>query len=377
VVPKARADPGIKANRSSGQGAEDFRHGQFFPVDFQNQPLNDRQENEEPKMADSFRPKKPFLKWAGGKTKLISAIKPLLPVGEFRLIEPFVGAGAVFLNTEYRANLLCDSNGDLISLYRVLCQLGAKFVRQCEELFAPENNREDKFYRFRGEFNKAGDPQRRAALFVYLNRHCYNGLCRYNQAGQFNTPFGSYERPYFPREEMLDFAVRLRSASLSAQNFRTSMSAAATGDVVYCDPPYVSLTATSKNFTDYASGGFSIEDQKSLAACAVEAARRGAIVVISNHDTGLTRQLYQDASLIVPVLVSRTISCDGSSRRRASELIAVFKPKSVGAQPDARAVGGSREGSLPPEHKGAPKKSSCRMRSIDSPFQLRIFGETE
>lgn len=279
-------------------------------------------------MAEPFRPRKPFLKWAGSKTKLVTALKPLLPAGRFRLLEPFVGAGAGFLNTDYPANVLCDSNAGLIRLYQVLQQQGGKFVRQCASLFTPENNRADRFYALRAEFNREGDPERRAALFVYLNRHCYNGLCRYNQDGRFNTPFGRYERPYFPRDEMLEFAARLDSATLKVQDFRVSLSEAKSGDVVYCDPPYVPLSPTA-NFTSYASGGFSPEDQNDLAARSMEAARRGATVVVSNHDTELTRRLYQQASQIVPVLVSRTISCDGENRGRAKELIAVFTAAST------------------------------------------------
>jgi len=277
-------------------------------------------------MADELPRKRPFLKWAGSKTKLVGSIKPLLPLGEFRLVEPFVAAGAVFVNTEYRRNLLCDSNTDLICLYQVLHEHGAKFVKECERLFILENNQEDKFYELRNEFNFGGDAERHAALFLYLNRHCYNGLCRYNQDGQFNVPFGRYDNPYFPREEMLAFAARLKSATIKTQDFRVCLWESGEGDVVYCDPPYIPLSTTS-NFTDYASGGFSIEDQQDLAASAMEAARRGAFVVISNHDTTVTRRLYAAAAEIRSVLVSRTISCDGSNRGKAKEIIAVFRPE--------------------------------------------------
>jgi DNA adenine methylase len=307
-------------------------------------------------MAETFRLKKPFLKWAGSKTKLVTALKPLLPVGECRFIEPFVGAGAVFLNTDYPANLLCDSNADLICLYRVLQQQGGKFVQQCAKLFTPENNREDRFYAFRAEFNQAGEAERRAALFVYLNRHCYNGLCRYNQDGQFNTPFGRYERPYFPREELLEFAARLNSATLKVQDFRVSLSDAKDGDVVYCDPPYVPLSATA-NFTGYASGGFSLEDQRDLAAGSIEAARRGATVIVSNHDTPLTRRLYQAASRIVPVLVSRTISCDGENRGKAREIIAVFNAASPALLNVAPRIAEPSSGSVSPQ----PEQPGHRM----------------
>src|SRR5688572_13598849 len=149
--------------------------------------------------------RKPFLKWAGSKTKLISFLKPYLPEGDYRYVEPFVGSGAVFLNTDYSKNLLCDSNEDLISLYKILKSEKRSFIKSCEGLFSKANNTDTRFYTLREEFNKSSHGERRAALFVYLNRHCYNGLCRYNSAGQFNTPFGKYSGPYFPRTEMLAF----------------------------------------------------------------------------------------------------------------------------------------------------------------------------
>jgi DNA adenine methylase len=274
-------------------------------------------------IADVIQVKKPFLKWAGGKTKVVPVLKPLLPCGRGRLIEPFVGAGALFLNTEYPNSFLCDSNADLMCVYAFLQEHSAKFIQECGNLFTPENNQEERYYQLRAEFNQQGEPERHAALFVYLNRHAFNGLCRFNRTGQFNVPFGLYDKPYFPREEMETFAARLQTAFLEIQDFRVTLAQSGDDDVVYADPPYVPLSATA-NFTDYASGGFSLEDQKDLAACAIQAAQRGATVIISNHDTPLTRELYQDASQIITLQVRRNISCDGNNRGKAKELIAVF-----------------------------------------------------
>lgn len=268
---------------------------------------------------------KPFLKWAGAKTKLVGSLKPVLPAGAFRLVEPFVGAGAVFLNSGYGANVLCDSNADLIFVYRILQRDGDSFVTRCQGLFTPKNNSAERFYELRAEFNAGANPERRAALFVYLNRHCYNGLCRYNQKGVFNTPFGRYTKPYFPGCEMKEFARKLQKAEVVAQDFRATFLKVQRGDVVYCDPPYIPLSATA-NFTGYASGGFSAKDQADLASCCVNAAKAGATVIISNHDSPLARTLYQAASSIIPVQVTRTISCDGENRGKVNELIAVFAP---------------------------------------------------
>jgi len=229
----------------------------------------------------------------------------------------------VFLNTRHEDNLLADSNPHLISLFSQLKEDGEEMVQQCKRLFTSKNNREHRYYELREEFNTSNDPVRRSSLFVYLNRHCYNGLCRFNKQGKFNTPFGQYERPYFPEQEMLAFAEKLQSATAKCQDFRLTIAEAGPRDVVYCDPPYVPLSNTA-NFTDYAAGGFSAKDHQDLAALCVETAQRGASVLISNHDTPFTRNLYHEAKEIVPVLVSRTISCNGENRKKARELIAVF-----------------------------------------------------
>jgi DNA adenine methylase len=265
---------------------------------------------------------KPFLKWAGAKTQLVRKLRPHFPLGNHRFIEPFVGSGAVFLNSPYRSSLLSDSNQHIIDLYSVLKKKPSKFISQCKEFFTPENNAEAVYYELREEFNACEDVERRAAIFVYLNRHCFNGLCRYNQKGRFNTPFGRYSRVYFPEVEMLKFAEKLTTAELQMSDFRLVLSKARRGDVVYCDPPYVPLTKTA-SFTSYASGGFSAQDQEELTKHVIEASERGAVVIVSNHDTKFTRSMYRQANLF-DVLVSRTISCDGQNRTKAKEIIAVF-----------------------------------------------------
>ena len=266
---------------------------------------------------------RPFLKWAGAKTKVIPALLPMLPAGARRFIEPFIGSGAVFLNTNYRTNLLSDSNEDIISLYSVLKLQGEEFIESCRRLFVPSNNDEAQFYRLRDEFNACSDVERRAALFVYLNRHCFNGLCRYNQKGEFNTPFGRYTAPRLPEDAMRTFAQKLEHAELEHRDFREVIKEAAAGDVVYCDPPYVPLSA-SASFTSYSAGGFLPQDQQDLAELCEKAAARGAVVLVSNHDIPFTRSLYKNADEVVAILVSRSISCDGENRNKAMELIARF-----------------------------------------------------
>lgn len=266
---------------------------------------------------------KPFLKWPGGKYRLRDRILSALGRGN-RLIEPFAGSAAVFLNAGYEANLLADSNPDLIRVYTQLIRHGNKFIRDTAELFVPENNTEKRYYALRDEFNACKNDRKRAALFIYLNRHCYNGLCRYNSKGVFNTPFGRYRRPRLPEGEMNDFIRVGSGAVFECADYQDTMGLAKEGDVVYCDPPYVPLSATSY-FTDYHVGGFNWDDQVLLADKAAQLAESGIRVVISNHDTKKVKELYKERNAtIVTFDVRRMISCDTANRNKVSELLAIF-----------------------------------------------------
>jgi len=263
-----------------------------------------------------------FLKWAGGKYSLIDDIRRHLPEGDL-LVEPFVGAGSVFLNTDYPRYLLNDINPDLIDLYRLLQQQPDRFINDAREYFTASMNGEACYYHLRSRFNECSDPYERAVLFLYLNRHGYNGLCRYNSKGGFNVPFGSYKRPYFPERELYWFAEKAQRAQFVCESYVDTFSKAGSGAVIYCDPPYAPLSTTAK-FTTYSADGFGLDDQALLARVAREtAAARNIPVLISNHDIPLTRELYRDARLNV-VRVQRTISRHGHTRQPVDELLALF-----------------------------------------------------
>jgi len=265
---------------------------------------------------------RPFLKWAGNKYRVLSHIRRRLPAGE-RLVEPFAGSGALFLNSDYDAYLLADSNPDLILLYNTLKTEGEDFIRYARTFFAPRYNTPEQYYALREKFNRARQSRHKAALFVYLNRHGYNGLCRYNASGGFNVPFGRYRRPYFPEAEMRAFHDKARRAEFRVQSFETTLEQTCTGDVVYCDPPYVPLSL-SASFTAYSRGGFDLEQQHLLARLAAKTATRGIPVLISNHDTPFTRKAYAAARSLDRFSVHRSISCNISRRRAAGELLALF-----------------------------------------------------
>jgi DNA adenine methylase len=265
---------------------------------------------------------KPFLKWAGGKYRVLKHIEKVLPKGK-RLVEPFLGSGAVFLNTSFESYLLSDSNSDLINLFNQLKNDGPHFIKLTKKYFNDKFNTEESFYEQRALFNKTSDIELRSALFIYLNRHCFNGLCRYNKKGEFNVPYGRYKTPYFPEIEMREFCLKSKNAIFVSKDFRETMNEAVKGDIVYCDPPYVPLSATS-NFTDYASGGFDLEDQKDLVDLAVSLKKKKIPVLISNSDTKWTKDHYKSASINY-FEVQRFISADSSKRNKAGEILALFK----------------------------------------------------
>lgn len=265
-----------------------------------------------------------FLKWAGGKYSLVEQIQHRLPEGN-KLIEPFVGAGSVFLNTDYPKYLLNDINPDLINLYKIVKAKPKSFVRDAKSLFVQKNNDKVQYYGLRQEFNNSTDPYYRSLLFLYLNRHGFNGLCRYNLSGLFNVPFGDYQKPYFPEDEIYYFSEKASRAVFICQDYAQVFRRARKGDVIYCDPPYAPLSDTA-NFTSYASGGFDVNAQAKLARLAERAAfKRQIPVLISNHDTELTRKLYDEAEQSF-VHVKRSISQNGATRGRAAEVFAYYRP---------------------------------------------------
>ena len=264
---------------------------------------------------------KPFLKWAGNKYPIIDRIQRLLPDGQ-RLLEPFIGSGAVFLNTDYDSYLLTDNNPDLINIYQHLKDEGEVFIRYCKRFFTDQYNNAETYYKRREEFNRTKNLRKKAALFLYLNRHGYNGLCRYNSKGGYNVPFGRYKRPYFPAKEMLAFHLKAQRAEFRLADFSTCMQQARAGDVIYCDPPYYPLSP-SASFTAYSAGGFSELQQHQLAQLARDCRQRQIPVLISNHNTQFTLDVYSDAQL-ASFKVRRYISCHGNKRGLAGELLALY-----------------------------------------------------
>lgn len=262
-----------------------------------------------------------FLKWAGSKFTLLSRILGSLPKGS-RFVEPFAGSGVVFLNTDYPRYLLAETNSDLITLFQYIQEEGEQFIEDARRYFVNQNTAQA-YAQLRREFNESSDPRLRSLLFIYLNRHGYNGLCRYNQRGLYNVPFGRHTYTAFPEKALRHFYQKSQHTQFLEADFRTTFSMATPGDVIYCDPPYVPLTKTAY-FSSYTRHPFTEIEQIALADMAMQAASKGITVIISNHDTAFTRYHYRHANL-QSFPVRRLISCKSGQRIAVNELLAVFQ----------------------------------------------------
>ncbi|EPD0805471.1 Dam family site-specific DNA-(adenine-N6)-methyltransferase [Escherichia coli] len=251
------------------------------------------------------------LKWVGGKNRIMDTLKAHLPEADC-LVEPFVGGASVFMNTRYSRCILGDSNGALINFWRAARGNTDSLIDEAKDLFLEHNNRAD-YLAIRNTFNaenhaflSTGISDRRklrlAAMFLYLNRHCFNGLFRVNGKGDFNVPFGSYSKHYFPEREIRAFADKANSTRtlLVHGDFRKTLSCAShlfsMGNTlcVYCDPPYLPFSGRD-NFTAYGKP-FTKDDHIRLRAALDRLSQEtGGMtsITISNSDTPETRRIYQ------------------------------------------------------------------------------------
>jgi DNA adenine methylase len=268
-----------------------------------------------------------ILKWAGNKTSIMPQLKKHLPAGP-RLVEPFAGSCAVMMATDYPHYLVADINADLINLYKKAAHHSEELI-QVAWVFFSEDNSAEKYYENRLRFNEDTSltALERAALFLYLNRHCYRGLCRYNQSGKFNVPYGNYKNSYFPHAEILTFAEKAVRATFICASYDETLAMLQPGDVVYCDPPY------DGTFSGYHTAGFSDDDQYDLASILVRRSSEGHPIIVSNSDTRLIRSFYRKFTLH-RISTKRSIGVAAGEGKKADELIAVLKPKvCVGVDP--------------------------------------------
>ena len=270
-------------------------------------------------MTTPDRPVRPVVKWLGNKVRIAKKIADVLPVGQ-RLVEPFVGSGAIFINTRYDRYLLSDKNHDLINLYKILQRDGDRFIHLCQRYFTPEYDNKPTYKNMLGVYRYDDiDDTTRAAIYLYLNRHGFRGKMVYTKKGLLKCSYGN-NRPYFPENEMREFHKKSQHAEFVVAGFEETMSRTVAGDVVYCDPPYSPLGNSDEHFVGYTTDGFGADDHARLVSLAEQCADRGVYVVISNHDTESTRDLYSGATQIDTLQVGRLFG----PRETANELLAIY-----------------------------------------------------
>lgn len=276
---------------------------------------------------------KPFLKWAGGKAGLIEQIDPLMPDMRGRTLhEPFLGGGALFFHysEQIEKAYLGDTNSKLISTYlsvkdvfshKDLASRLRKLQKQYDEVAADSASAKALYAQIRESYNAAMmSLSERAALFIFLNKTCFNGLHRVNKKGEFNVPFGKYKKPAIFDSKTLKAAQgSLAKATLLCEHFRQVTCRAEEGDVVYLDPPYIPVSKSS-NFTSYAQEGFGPDDQKELRTVFEELDRRGCHVILSNSDTPKIRKLYKGYS-VKKIKAPRSINSKGDKRGNVGEVL--------------------------------------------------------
>lgn len=256
-----------------------------------------------------------ILKWAGNKTAIMPELIKHLPAGQ-RLVEPFAGSCAVMMATDYPHYLVADINPDLINLYRHIALDCEKFISNAKGFFSGTNSAES-YYNIRQTFNHSAEitDSWKAVFFLYLNRHCYRGLCRYNLSGHFNVPYGNYKKPYFPEDEIRVFAEKARRATFICASYEETLNLLRAGDVIYCDPPY------DGTFSGYHTADFSEDDQHHLGAILERRASEGHSVVVSNSDTALTRSIYRNFTRR-RITAPRSMGVAAGEGKNAAEIIA-------------------------------------------------------
>ncbi len=264
---------------------------------------------------------KPFLKWAGGKQRLLPILTRLTPHGS-RLIEPFVGAGSLSLATNFDSYLINDANPDLIEVWSSLKHRPKEFIERASSFFSPEFSSEDAYVKIRDDFNFESDRFERAVRFIYLNRFGYNGMYRVNNLGCFNVPYGRPKRlPAFPFEALERAALKLAAFDIRCGGYGHILEDAGEGDVVYCDPPYLSSKETVSSVS-YTADRFGLNDFKNLVLACETASRRGAKVLLSQIDSELSRTLLKNW-VVFSVEVRSSIASLATSRTHRRELIAL------------------------------------------------------
>ncbi|BAE82023.1 hypothetical protein DSY0234 [Desulfitobacterium hafniense Y51] len=265
----------------------------------------------------------PVVKWVGGKRQLLEDLTPLFPKRVMSYCEPFCGGGAVLFKLQPDTAWVNDINSELIRMYEVIRDDVEELIRALGE----HPNEEEHYYRVRDwdrDKEKYGNLSKvqKAARVIYLNKTCYNGLFRVNNAGEFNTPFGHYKTPNIVNEHTLRAVsayFQRAQITFSSTDYAEVLAGVAKGTFVYLDPPYDPVSSTA-NFTGYAKGGFDRAEQIRLRECCDELDRRGIKFMLSNSATEFIKEQY-GAYQITIVKAKRAINSNAAKRGQIDEVV--------------------------------------------------------
>lgn len=266
----------------------------------------------------------PFLKWVGGKRQLIPAIMEHLPknINNLNYYEPFIGGGALFFHLQPQNAFINDFNEELVNVYNVIKDNLPELISDLKK----HKNEADYFYEIRSldrsdEFQNLSLVER-ASRVIFLNKTCFNGLYRVNNAGEFNAPFGRYKNPNIVNEPTLKAVNKFLNSSnvrISSGDYSEILATADENSFVYFDPPYHPISESS-NFTGYVQGGWNIFDQIRLREVCDDLHERGVKFLLSNSSAQFIRDQYENYT-IKTVKATRAINSNGANRGEIDEVL--------------------------------------------------------
>ena len=266
----------------------------------------------------------PVVKWVGGKRQLLGDIVPLIPKNFSTYVEPFVGGGAVLFDVQPKKAIVNDFNSELINIYEVIKEKPNELILALEE--HERLNSEEYFYEIRAldrNENYAGmNNVEKAARIIYLNKTCFNGLFRVNQAGQFNSPYGKYKNPNIVNMPVvLAMSKYFNSNNIKIINgdYKNVLRNLRKGAFVYFDPPYMPISFSS-SFTGYMENGFDKQQQIELKEECDKLNSKGIKFLLSNSDHPFIRELYREYKIII-VKAKRSINSSGNKRGGINEIL--------------------------------------------------------
>lgn len=260
----------------------------------------------------------PFVKWAGGKRQLLSQIKERMPEKYNNYYEPFVGGGAVTFELLPENALINDINKALINTYRQICNSPEAFLKAVNKLDTEMWEDGKKYYYslrecYNDKLKREEYDEELAALFVFMNKHCFNGLYRVNGKGLFNVPYNNSRASSVDEKTIMSVSKYLQSVTIIDGDFEDACANANKGDFIFFDSPYAPLNPTS--FESYTKEGFDIESHGRLAKLYDKLTAKGCYCMLTNHNTELINRLYGNKGYRMDVVsVKRMINSDASNR---------------------------------------------------------------